>query len=102
MGRRLDLHNRLVELVGDLGVVYFQPPTGISMSFPCIVYHRDYSAVEHANDNVYFYKQRYLVTVIDRNPDSELTAKVATLPMCTYNRYFAKENLNHDNFYLYF
>ena len=72
------------------------------MKFPCIVYHRDYSAVEHANNGVYQYTQRYLLTVIDRNPDSALTDLVKTLPMCTYNRYFAKESLNHDNFYLYF
>lgn len=72
------------------------------MKYPCIVYHRDYSAVEHANNSVYMYKQRYLVTVIDRNPDSVLVQSVKSLPLCTYVRYFAKDGLNHDNFYLYF
>ena len=102
MGQRQQLHEMLVALVGDLGVVYFQPPTGIAMTFPCITYHRDFSSVDHADDEVYRYTQRYLVTVMDRNPDSELTDRVKNLPMCTYNRYFAKDGLNHDNFYLYF
>lgn len=45
---------------------------------------------------------RYQVTVIYRNPDSEIPSKIALLPMCSHERHYTKENLNHDVFNLYF
>jgi hypothetical protein len=42
------------------------------------------------------------VTVIDRNPDSEIPDKVAALPMTLFNRWFAADNLHHDVFNVYF
>ena len=44
----------------------------------------------------------YQVTVIYRNPDSEIPSKIALLPMCSHERHYTKENLNHDVFNLYF
>jgi len=43
-----------------------------------------------------------MVTVIDRNPDSDLPGKVAELPMCTFNRFFTADNLNHDVYTIFF
>jgi hypothetical protein len=42
------------------------------------------------------------VTVIDQDPDSEIPDKVAQLPMTTFDRWFAANNLNHDVFDVYF
>jgi hypothetical protein len=43
-----------------------------------------------------------MVTVIDRNPDSELPDKVEELPFCRFDRFYATENLNHHVFNLFF
>lgn len=90
-------------LEGALGsaYVYFQPPANVQMTYPCIVYQRDSSDAKFAGNAPYSYTQRYQVTVIDKNPDSDVVGKVALLPLCTYNRFFAADNLNHDVFNLY-
>jgi hypothetical protein len=99
MGQRLDLQTLLETLTTK---VYFQPPANLAMEYPCIVYKRDNMDSDFADNTPYHLTTRYLVTVIDRNPDSDIPDKVARLPMCLYNRGFAVNNLNHDVFNLYF
>jgi hypothetical protein len=82
--------------------VYFQPPPNISLSYPCIIYARDGSHVNFADDTLYQHVKRYMVTVIDRNPDSNLPDKVEELPWCKFDRFYALENLNHHVFSLFF
>lgn len=101
MGRRLDLHSILKELLGSDNV-YFQPPSNIQMQYPCIVYQRDRAKTEFANNSPYRYKKRYQVTVIDRNPDSGVPDKIAALPMCLFSAFYTADNLNHDSFNLFF
>lgn len=82
--------------------VYFQPPASFKMNYPCIVYQRDYQDNKFANNNPYSQTKRYAVTVIDRNPDSEIPDKVAALPLCAFTRHFTADTLNHDVYNLYF
>lgn len=101
MGQRLLLQSLLTEILGSNNV-YFQPPSNLQMQYPCIVYERDNVSTKFANDKPYLHTKRYQVTVIDRNPDSEIPDKVGTLPMCSFTRHFAADNLNHDIFNLYY
>ena len=100
MGSRLQLH-QLLKTMGA-AEVYFNPPDGLQMKFPAIVYSRDYADYKHAGDKPYHITKRYQVTIIDQNPDSEIPDKVAALPLCLFNRYFKVDNLNHDVYSLYF
>lgn len=99
MGRRLDLQLLLEEFAAH---VYFQPPENVKMQYPCIVYHRDFAETEFADNAPYSHILRYMVTVIDRDPDSEIPGKVAGVPMCTFNRFFTADGLNHDVYTLFF
>ena len=72
------------------------------MSYPAIVYSRAAILTDHADNNPYYLRKRYSVTVIDRNPDSVLPDKLAEWPMCRHDRHFKVDNLNHDVFTLYF
>ena len=101
MAPRQALHDILKGILGS-DYVYFQPPENVSLKYPCIIYHRDSARGLPADNKTYRYTKRYLVTVVDRNPDSAIPDEVAKLPMCTYNRYFAADNLNHDVFNLFF
>jgi hypothetical protein len=101
MGRRLDLHEILKAAAGSSNV-YFQPPPSVQMVYPCIVYERDTARSRHADNKPYSVIQRYQVTVIDRDPDSLIPAKVAALPSSTQNRNFVANNLNHDVYTLYY
>lgn len=99
MGQRLNLHHILVEITPN---VYFQPPPDTQMVYPCIVYQRDYGNTKFAGNSPYSFTQRYQVTLIDRNPDTEILVKIAALPMCLYDRGFQTSGLNHDVFILYY
>jgi hypothetical protein len=72
------------------------------MQYPCIVYTRDTADTRYADDIPYRRVKRYQVTVIDRNPDSEIPDKVAQLKLCRHARSFPANNLNHDVFDLYY
>lgn len=101
MATRLELHGLLVDMLGSSNV-YFQPPESIKMEYPCIVYIRDNWDKQYADNETYRQQRRYQVTVMDRNPDSEIPDKVAALPLCSYDRFFAVDDLNHDVFNLFF
>lgn len=101
MGQRLQLQSLLVS-TAEIDNVYFQPPPTIQMQYPCIVYHRDYELINHANNGLYKNRKRYLVTVIDRDPDSPIGDKILALPMCVFDRFYTADNLNHDVYKLYF
>lgn len=101
MAPRLDLQRLLESLLGSRNV-YFQPPPTMQMKYPCIVYTRDNIRISHAGNLPYKHEKRYRLTVIDRDPDSDIPDKVAMLPKCSFNRSFAADSLNHDVFTLYF
>jgi hypothetical protein len=99
MGQRLQLHQLLETFVEN---VYFQPPTNIQLIYPCIIYKRDFAETKFADDIPYNHKLRYMVTVIDRNPDSDIPSKVAAMPMSLFNRFYTADNLNHDVYNVYY
>jgi len=101
MDPRLDLQTLLETILGT-DQVYFQPPASVQMEYPCIVYRRDSAVTQFAGNDPYRYTQRYQVTLISRNPDTDILGRVAAMRLCTYNRYFAANNLNHDVFELFF
>lgn len=91
----------LLEALGTENV-YFQPPPSLKMVYPAIVYKRDRIHIDHANNKPYRHMKRYQVTVIDRDPDSDIPDMVATLPTCSFDRSFTADGLNHSAFNLYF
>ena len=106
MRSRLELHEILCSIANEFGIsnsqVYFQPPATIKMRYPCIVYERARTETRYADNNPYTLCRRYTVTVIDKNPDSEIPDRVALLPMCSHSRTFTNDNLNHYVYDLYF
>jgi hypothetical protein len=101
MAPRLDLQEKLKDLLGSNNV-YFQPPPSVVMQYPCIVYQRDSAVAVFADNQLYKNKKRYQVTVIDKDPDSDIPDKVAALPLCSYDRFFTADSLNHDVYNLFF
>lgn len=101
MAPRLDLQALLVYILGTDNV-YFQPPPSKTMQYPAIVYNREDVDTQFADNLPYSRMKRYNVTVIDRNPDSDIPDKIGALPMCRHDRFYAADNLNHDAFTLYF
>jgi len=98
LNKRLELDEILRGICEN---VYFSPPSGHKIKYPCIIYERDYSKVNYANNQPYTLDTRYSLTVIDPDPDSEIVPIIEQLPKCTYDRHFTIDNLNHDAFTIY-
>lgn len=101
MDRRLLFHEVLCEVLGSRNV-YFQPPESVKMRYPAIVYARNGIKSTYANNGVYLSQMEYSVTVIDKDPDSPIVGKVASLPTSKFNRHYEKDNLNHDVYTIFF
>ena len=99
MAPRLELQSLLEELTDH---VYFQPPANVQIQFPCIIYSRDGTSTDHANNGLYRHAKRYQITVIDRNPDTELADKIEALRYASFERAFPADDLNHYVFSLFF
>lgn len=105
MASRLKLHQRLKDLLSELGEpqnVYYQPPESIRLEYPCIVYKRNGAVTTFANNKPYTFKPSYEVKVIDRDPDSPIVRAIGmSFPESRFNRHFTVDNLNHDVFIIY-
>lgn len=101
MDRRMTLQIKFEELLGSRNV-YYEPPEGFKIKYPCIIYKRDAMSTRYADDMLYKNVIGYQVTVIDKASDSEIIDKIKMLPMCRWNRHFVSDNLNHDVFTLYY
>lgn len=99
---RTELHALLVEAAGEGHKVYFQPPASVQMEYPCIVYKVDNMDTLFADNMPYRSTKRYTVTIIDLDPESDISVRVAALPLSSFDRNFVVDNLHHDVFTLYF
>lgn len=97
MATRLDLQTQLEAVLGS-DKVYFQPPASVVLTYPCIVYKRS-GIKSRFGDNVpYFLSKEYKLTVIYRDPDSDLPDKLSRLPKCRLDNVFTSDNLYHGVF----
>lgn len=99
MAPRQQLHEILTAITTH---VYFQPAENVRLEYPCIIYQRDYAETKFADNEPFNVTKRYMVTVIDRDPDSDIPDEVAKLPMSTFNRFFTADGLNHDVYQVFF
>lgn len=99
---RLQLHEKLVSLLGSNNA-YFQPPPTVQMTFPCFVYERASGLTEYAENSPYKYNQSYNIIYVSKDPDSEeMLRRIAfAFPTIRYIRHYTANNLNHDLFTLY-
>lgn len=101
MGTRLELQNKLEELLGSRQV-YYQPPESVKMEYPAIVYSKNNIRITKANNSIYLKMNRYDLIVISKRPDNPVIDKLLDLPYCSYNRQYKSDNLYHDSLTLYF
>ena len=101
MGTRLELHDKLCDILGS-DYVYFQPPSSIRMTYPAIVYSLDYIWTPRGSDEMYLRNNRYEIQYISRDPDNTIIDLMLEMPYCTFDRRFVVDNLYHDCFDLYF
>jgi hypothetical protein len=82
--------------------VYFNPPEDFKMSYPAIRYSLQSKKFTHANNKKYIKRNKYIVTVIDKNPDSKIPEKLEELQYSIFDRAYKSDNLNHFTYIIYF
>ena len=100
MGSRIELQELLENILGSRNV-YFQPPASAHIDYDAIVYSRKNIENTFANNSVYKQNDAYEIIAIYEDPDSDLPRKLSKLPMCSFDRHYTADNLNHDVFTLY-
>lgn len=101
MAPRTDLQTKLISILGS-NKVYYQPPPTIQMVYPCIVYKLTEIEIKHADNSPYKHCNKYMITVIDRDPDSLIPGEIAKLRSVSFSARFPSEGLNHTVFTIYF
>ena len=92
---RENLQAELERILGS-EFVYFQAPENVKLTYPCIVYDLDGEDVRKANNKAYLWSMRYLVTVISKDPDSDIWKRIRErFDYCDLDRTQKIDNLNH-------
>lgn len=93
-------HDILSDIVGA-DKCYFDPPASMQMKYPCILYSYSNDIDRYANNKRYMSSRRYVVTVIDEDPDSKIPDMVKNIPYCQSDRNFTMDGLRHFVFIVY-
>lgn len=101
MTSRIELQAKLEELLGSRNV-YYQPPETLKIEYPAIIYSKSRIDKKSANNAAYKLTNGYEIIVIDKKPDHSVINKLLELPMCSFDRHYISDNLNHDVLTLYF
>ena len=105
--KRLELHEILCGIINITEPdgnrhVYFDPPMGLQIKYPAIIYSRGKIGKVYANNAAYNLRTPYEIIVIDHDPDNEYVSKLLALSYCEHDRHYASDNLHHDAFTLYY
>lgn len=96
---REELHQLLLSFCPN---VYYQPPESVKLKFPCIVYSMEALSPQYADNLPYLLHQPFSMRYITRDADDELVFQLAQLPKCKHGKPYAKENLYHHPYTIYY
>lgn len=101
MRLRSDLQTVLERILGSRNV-YYEPPANLRMQYPCIVYRRESTELDRADNVGYIKHGKYEVLHISRNPVDPTIDKLLDLPMSDHAARFTADGLSHDQIILYY
>lgn len=111
MRTRLDFDRYLRDVAGKGVEVYFQPPSNVSgagqkviknIKYPAIIYSLDSYDTTSANNKKYSVQKEYGVTLITKDPDSDLSDKLVMIPTSKFDRNYMSDGLYHSVFTIIF
>lgn len=110
---RLDLHESLKSFIRSINV-YYEPPEGYKMKYPCIVYKRSGVNLLRADDSIHRFLNHYTITYITSDVDEGeewrpsamegglIQNFLKTFPYSSFDRQFKSDNMLHVVFSLYY
>lgn len=81
--------------------VYYQPPSGYKIKYPCIIYDLEKPDITYADNAPYALYDRYLIKYITRDPDDDTRNQIIRLELCSAEIPYMADNLYHYPFRLY-
>lgn len=106
MDRRLkfdeELRNLQLEVLGYQHT-YFEPPESVRMQYDAVVYSRNSFNVRRADNKSYSVRDGYEVTVISRDPETQLPKALQEhFERCAPGRFFVRDNLYQFPFTIFY
>lgn len=101
MDRRLKLHNLLKDSFPGYEV-YFQPPEGQNIKYPCIIYEISGYDKTPADNLRYKGMMKYSVMLISRKHSYQEVEQMMGLELVSLGSSFKTDGLYHYTFSLYF
>lgn len=101
MASRLELHEKLCEILGTRNV-YFQPPENMKLEIPCIVYSLSALKTTKANNKTYLADNKYTINYISRDCDNNIVSSFLNFYCSSFNRRYVKDNLYYDVYEIYY
>lgn len=100
--KREKLHEDLCDILGSRNC-YFSPPSTIRMKYPCILYEAGGSRTIQADDIRYLRWTSFTLTVIDKNPDSEIPERLLSSKFryLSRDRTYIADGMYHFVFTIY-
>ena len=99
--KRLELHSKLVTLLGSNNV-YFQPSESVKITYPAIIYERYDIPIINADNLNYLIRCKYKVTVVDNIANNAIVDRMSKFPTAKFNRHYIADHLSHDVFMIYY
>lgn len=81
--------------------VYYQPPSGYKITYPCIIYDLDRPDIRYADNALYALYDQYFIKYITRDPDDDTRNQIIRLELCSAEKPYMADNLYHYPFRLY-
>ena len=94
MNRREEFQEKLSSIPG-VRKAYYNAPTNIRMEYPCIRYSIASKKVKFACNGRFVIRDRYTVTLIDRNPESPILRALEEIPYYSFDRMYSADGLHH-------
>lgn len=101
MRPRLELQTTLEKVLGSHNV-YYEPPQNLTLKYPCIVYHRESTNQERADNVGYIRHGKYELMLISKNPADPTVDRLLDLKMIDHTARFTVDGLSHDQFVIYY
>lgn len=95
---RESLSEKLKEIL-DSDKVYFSPPS--RLSYPCVLYRLDDIYSRKADNIKYTKYMHYTITYVAYKVNEQVVNDILSLPMCSFDRSYVTDNLNHVVFSIY-
>ena len=100
--KREALQSTLETILGSRNV-YFQPPNGAKITYPCIVYSIGGGDSMYADNKNYHFTYQWEIKYMDTNPVNDVVKKIMdTFQMTRFNRRYVADHINHDVIILYY